>query len=213
MLDIEYDSTRLVGTTTQEERVILKAAVTTLHEAIKKAISLELDIDYNEINGGWRPRMKEDGGSHIEMFFYDNLSSGAGYSSLIGSILDKVLIRTRNILTNCECSRSCKNCLDNYYNQRNHDLFDRNLAIQLLDYAELGKYPLPYDKATQEKLLVPLKKLIIEDGCGQDIQNVEMEVIPALLRKSKTDGKLLFNQYDLTDWLPNAFITFRNSRH
>lgn len=213
MLDIEYDSTRLVGTTTQEERVILKAAVTTLHEAIKKAISLELDIDYNEINGGWRPRMKEDGGSHIEMFFYDNLSSGAGYSSLIGSILDKVLIRTRNILTNCECSRSCKNCLDNYYNQRNHDLFDRNLAMQLLDYAELGKYPLPYDKATQDKLLVPLKKLIIEDGCGEDIQNVEMEVIPALLRKSKIDGKLLFNQYDLTDWLPNAFITFRNSRH
>ena len=103
--------------------------------------------------------------------------------------------------------------MDNYYNQRNHDLFDRNLAMQLLDYAELGKYPLPYDKATQDKLLVPLKKLIIEDGCGEDIQNVEMEVIPALLRKSKTDGKLLFNQYDLTDWLPNAFITFRNSRH
>ena len=27
-----------------------------------------------------------------------------------------------------------KNCLDNYYNQRNHDFFDRHVGLQLLDY-------------------------------------------------------------------------------
>ena len=52
MLDIAYDSNKLVSMRTSEERAILRSAVTTLHEAIKKAASLELGIDYNEINGG-----------------------------------------------------------------------------------------------------------------------------------------------------------------
>lgn len=211
MLDIEYDSNRLVGMSNSEEKAILRSAVTTLHEAMKKAISLELDIDYNEISGGWRPRIKRDGNSHIEMFFYDNLTSGAGYSSLIGTILDKVLIRTRDILNNCECSRSCKNCLDNYYNQRNHYLFDRNLGLQLLDYAELNKYPAKYEKAENDAMLYPLLKLIEEDGSRKIPETLSLEVIPALMKKDNSDPqKLYFNPYDLTDWLPNAFMTFRD---
>lgn len=211
MLDIEYDSNKLVGMDNAEEKAILRSAVTTLHEAIKKAISLELDIDYNEISGGWRPRIRRNGESHIEMFFYDNLTSGAGYSSLIGSILDRVLIRARELLTTCECSRSCKNCLDNYFNQRNHYLFDRNLGLQLLDYAELKKYPEKYDEKLQKSFLYPLIKLIKEDGSRQIPAELSFEVIPALLKKDYSDTKkLYFNPYDLTDWLPNAFMTFRN---
>lgn len=210
MLDIEYDTDRLVSNRNAEEKAILRAAVTTLHEAITKAVSLELDIDYNEIRGGWRPRLNTNGESHIEMFFYDNLTSGAGYSSLIGSILDKVLNRTRDILTQCECSRTCKNCLDNYYNQRNHQLFNRHLGLQLLDYAELREYPKEYSESDQKSLLLPLVKLINEDN--MDINSVQFEVIPALLRKPENlDKKLYLNPYDLTDWLPNAFMTFRNS--
>ena len=53
MLDIEYDSERLVDISSSENKIILRAAVTTLLEAMRKAISLELDIDYNEINAGW----------------------------------------------------------------------------------------------------------------------------------------------------------------
>ncbi len=211
MLDIEYDSNKLVGINNSEEKAILRAAVTTLHEAMKKAISLELDIDYNEISGGWRPRIKRDGNSHIEMFFYDNLTSGAGYSSLIGTILDRVLVRTREILSNCECSRSCKNCLDNYYNQRNHYLFDRKLGLQLLDYAELNKYPSKYDKEETDAMVYPLLKLIEEDGSRKFPKSLSLEVIPALMKKDNSDPqKLYFNPYDLTDWLPNAFMTFRD---
>ena len=53
MLDIEYDTTKLVSNKTTQEKILLRIAATTLQEAIKKAVSLELDIDYNEINGGW----------------------------------------------------------------------------------------------------------------------------------------------------------------
>lgn len=211
MLDITYDSNRLVGTHDQKEKSILRAAVTTLHEAIKKAASLELGIDYNEINGGWRPRMSDGSNSHIEMFFYDNLSSGAGYSSMIGSILDKVLIRVREIFTDCDCTRSCKNCLDNFYNQRNHLLFDRNLGLQLLDYAELNRYPDEYSKYEQELYLLPLLRLIKESDDTKDMILPNINVIPALLKKPMhRQNRVYFNPYDLSDWLPNAFMEIKN---
>ena len=135
MLDILYDTKKLVSRKDSEEKVILKSAATTLHEAIKKAVSLSLDIDFNEISGGWRTRYEENGEAHIEMFFYDNLASGAGYSSLIGQdgVLEDVLYRARDILTSCNCSKSCRNCLDNFYNQKNHSVFDRMLGLQLLE--------------------------------------------------------------------------------
>jgi hypothetical protein len=212
MLDISYDSAKLVGNKNAEEKSILRAAVTTLHEAIKKAVSLVLDIDYNEISGGWRPRIKVDGDSHIEMFFYDNLTSGAGYSSLIGSILDEVLEHARIILSECECSRTCKNCLDNYWNQRNHQLFDRHLGLQLLNYAQFGQLPDEYDYGEQQALLVSLQKLISEGrDTPQTNPQIGFEVIPALLKKPEnTRTKIFLNPYDLSDWLPNAFMTYRN---
>ena len=130
---------------------------------------------------------------------------------MIGTILDKVLERTREILTKCECSRSCKNCLDNYYNQWNHYLFDRTLGLQLLDYAELKKYPSKYDEMEKNVLLYPLLKLIEEDGSRKIPETLSFEFVPALLKKENSDPqKLYFNPYDLTDWLPNAFMTFRD---
>lgn len=212
MLDISYDTEKLVGNKNAEEQNILRAAVTTLHEAIKKAVSLVLDIDYNEISGGWRPRIKFNGDSHIEMFFYDNLTSGAGYSSLIGLILDKVLDHARIILSECECSRTCKNCLDNFWNQRNHQLFNRSLGLQLLNYAQFGQLPDKYNKSEQEEFLIPLKKLILEDGdMPRTSPRIEFEVIPAILKKPENIRTRIFlNPYDLSDWLPNAFMTYRN---
>lgn len=212
MLDISYDSTKLVGNSNTEEKSINRAAITTLHEALRKAVSLILDIDYNEISGGWRPRIKNDGRSHIEMFFYDSLTSGAGYSSLIGSILDKVLNKARLILTECECSNSCKNCLDNYWNQRNHQLFNRDLGLQLLNYAQFGLLPDRYDSAEQQRFFQPLQKLISED-IGNSSQNppIEFEVLPAILKKPDSSrSKMYLNPYDLSDWLPNTFVKYRN---
>lgn len=213
MLDINYDTQKLVSRYDNEERTILRSAATTLHEAIKKAVSLSLDIDYNEINGGWRTRFEENGEAHIEMFFYDNLTSGAGYSSLIGEdgVLDDVLTRTKRILKECTCSRSCRNCLDNFYNQRNHDLFDRTLAMQLLEYALNGKYPGDYSQKEQESYLVPLKKLIKESkGILEENDDIlKFEVIPSLRKRERNEeGKLYLNPYNLSDWLPNTFIQY-----
>ena len=215
MLDILYDTEALVSRKDSEEKNILRSAATTLHEAIKKAVSLTLDIDFNEINGGWRTRYEEDGEAHIEMFFYDNLTSGAGYSSLIGEdgVLDEVLARAEEILSGCTCSRSCRNCLDNFYNQRNHDIFDRNLGLQLLQYALKKEYPGDYSAEKQERYLVPLKKLISESGAeGKD--ELQFEVIPSLRKRIRDEkGKMYLNLYNLSDWLPNTFIEYIEKTH
>ena len=211
MLDIFYDADALVSRKDNEEKSILRSAATTLHEAIKKAVSLSLDIDFNEINGGWRTRYEQDGEAHIEMFFYDNLTSGAGYSSLIGEpgVLDDVFIRAKDILSNCICSRACRNCLDNFYNQRNHSLFNRNLGLQLLQYALDGKYPNDYSPEQQEEYLAPLRKLINESTAGNEGKKIQFEVIPSLRKRVRDEkGKLYLNPYNLSDWLPNTFMEY-----
>ena len=216
MIDIKYDSETLVTNFDSEEKSILRSAATTLHEAIKKAASLSLDIDYNEISGGWRTRYEEAGDSHIEMFFYDNLTSGAGYSSMLGEagVLEDVFARTKRILTDCSCSRSCRNCLDNFYNQRNHDQFDRTLALQLLEYALEGKYPEDYAMDEQEAILAPLKKLIRESRDTKSVEAISFEVIPSLRKRIRDEkGKLYLNPYNLSDWLPNAFMEYMNKVH
>ena len=211
LLDITYDSSKLVGRETAQERIILKSAATTLLEALRKATSQELQIDYNEINGGWMSRTDSDGMLHLELFFYDNLTSGAGYSSLIGSVLDKILLRARAILSECECSRACKNCLDNYYNQRSHEFFDRHLGLQLLDYAEYGQLPDDYSPEEQKLYLMGLKRLICEEmSISEDQIPVQFEVLPALRKKkANTAAKMIVNPYDLSDWLPNTFLDYR----
>lgn len=209
MLDIRYDTTKLVGNRSMEEKSILKSAATTMHEALRKAVSLVLDIDYSEINGGWRFRASGDKSSHIEMFFYDNLSSGAGYSSLIGSILGEAFEKAREILSNCGCTRSCRYCLDNYYNQRNHEFFDRQLGLQLLNYAEYGLIPEDYEDIQQETYLYPLRKLIAED-LGDPNPTIHFRVVPALRKKEQnTKDQMTLNPYDLSDWLPNTIVKYR----
>jgi len=208
MLDIAYDTQKLVSNGNLKERAILNSAVTTLHEAVRKAVALELDIDYSEISGGWMFRNRPTPElSHIEMFFYDNLASGAGYSSLIGGMLNKILPRAREILSSCTCTKTCKNCLDNFYNQRNHSLFDRFLGLQLLDYMEKRVLPSDYSKDEQDDKLVPLKHLIA-DSRGK-FKHITIEVVPALRKKLNDTGDIMYlNSYDLTDWLPNTFMRF-----
>lgn len=210
MLDISYDSNKLVSIYDPEEKAILKSAATSLHEALKKAISLTLDIDFNEVNGGWRFRSDKGGESHIEMYFYDKLSSGAGYSSLIGeeSIMEEVLLRAKKVLSDCSCYRSCKNCLDNFYNQRNHNYFNRFIGLELFDYAVYGKYPSDFSKDEQNDYLKPLIKLIEESDLGFK-KDVEFKVIPSLRKRKRNEkGVIYFNPINLSDWLPNAFTEF-----
>ena len=91
-------------------------------------------------------------------------------------------------------------------------MFDRHLGLQLLNYAQFEQLPDEYDNIEQQALLVPLQKLISEDkDTPQPNPQIEFEVIPAILKKPEnTSTRIFLNPYDLSDWLPNAFMTYRN---
>lgn len=91
-------------------------------------------------------------------------------------------------------------------------MFDRHLGLQLLNYAQFGQFPDEYDSSEQQALLSPLLKLISEDmDTPQPNLSVLFEVMPAILKKpDNTRRKIYYNPYDLTDWLPNAFMSFKN---
>ena len=216
MLEFTYDSYKLT-----DDKRIQKSAIESMMEALHRAITLELDIDYNEIKCGYITRRASDkrGIIYIEMFFYDNLSSGAGYSSQIGKNLSSIISRTYDVL-DCDCDKSCRHCLDNFWNQRRHFLLNRKLALQLLDWTVKSKVPNSYSNKEQEEFLVPLK--VMFDDVGDKLanragsyyyHNTKIEVLPSLLHKpTDTDEIVYLSYHDLTDWLPDAFMrVFRRS--
>ena len=60
----------------------LKRAATTVAEAMKKAATIVLDVEYDEIQAGYRVR-KGDNETYVDVYLYDSLSSGAGYDHIV----------------------------------------------------------------------------------------------------------------------------------
>jgi hypothetical protein len=130
---------------------------------------------------------------------------------MIGQYLNEILETAHHILGDCKCSRTCKNCLDNFWNQKSHAHFDRRLGMQLLNYARFGRLPESYSEDEQKLFLAPLEKLIAEDRDLHSNEKVVFEVIPALRKKPiSSKEKMYLNPYDLSDWLPNTFIDYKN---
>jgi len=100
MIELHYNTSVL-----SSEDKIIKAATETVVEALHQAITQVLEIDYREINCGHILRYLDDGNLNIEIFFYDNLSSGAGYCSQITSRLDDILDMALKKLE-CECDKN-----------------------------------------------------------------------------------------------------------
>ena len=81
-----------------------------------------------------------------------------------------------------------------------------------MDYAEGNLYPEEYSEIEQKKYLMPLLKLIHEDKDADGKALPNFCVVPALYKKpDNTKTNLWYNPYDLSDWLPNAFMTFKNT--
>ena len=109
---------------------------------------------------GYRYR-KNQKDSFIDLYIYDQLSSGAGYSSHLEELISELLAKTKDIL-NCSnnCESACYHCLKHYRNQFVHDNLDRFAAIDLLNWGIEGKLPdiIDYDK--QKKYVKPIESII-----------------------------------------------------
>ena len=130
-----------------------------LSEALRLQTSKILDIEFIEINSGYRLR-QESTCVHADIYMYDNLSSGAGYSSGIVSQIDGLLSATESFLNSCTCENACKNCLKHYRNQNYHSVLDRFAALDLLFWAKNGLvHPdIPLEKQFQK--ISPLRMIL-----------------------------------------------------
>lgn len=62
--------------------------------------------------------------------------------------------------------------------------------------------------------LAPLKKLIRESKDVSLEDGIAFEVIPSLRKRIRDEkGKLYLNPYNLSDWLPNAFMDYLGKIH
>lgn len=164
MLVLTFDMpTDSVETSTEDAREWLKKASTSLAEALKKAAAILLDIEYDEIQAGYRIR-HGDGITNVDIYLYDSLSSGAGYCAQIGELVEELFIKAREILSGCDCDSACQRCLKHYRNQRIQYDLDRFMAIELLNYGQTHEIPPILSAPEALDAILPLRQLLRDEG-------------------------------------------------
>ena len=106
VFELEIDKSKINCEKNKNGKMILKNAAITLTEAIILASARILDVEFSEIKGGTRIRHSKEL-MYIDIFLFDSLSSGAGYSSQLANISEKLFDETKNILKDCSCDSSC----------------------------------------------------------------------------------------------------------
>ena len=152
----------------------IKNAATTTAEAMRKAATIMLDVEFDEVQAGYRIRPDEDS-VKVDVYLYDSLSSGAGYCAQAGERTEELLQNTLNILRGCNCDHACYECLKHYRNQRIHNKLDRNTAIELIEYGRNRTMPAILSTEETYLLVKPLTHLL--NGFGISVVNAENAVL------------------------------------
>ena len=196
----------------------LKRASFSLAEAFRLAAVDMLDVDFSELCVGSRIRYGSDA-CYVDIYLYDSLSSGAGYSSLLGNdkALEGILSRTRDILQGCDCDSACIECLVHYQNKMVHKHLDRHCACELLDYAQHGLVRAATRKGSAE-LFAPLKEAllletdaqveIVQEGLHVSLfgRAITVKAIPDMANKeARAGGEFVFWERQLEKSLPVVF--------
>lgn len=118
----------------------------TICEALTKAACISLELEPTELQAEYRAAMTSAGpsGAEAEIYIYDTLPGGAGFSRRVGELLGlSVFNDALRILEECPegCDRSCYRCLRSYKNKFEHDLLDRAIGASLLRFLLTGEQP------------------------------------------------------------------------
>ncbi|SDB53970.1 DEAD/DEAH box helicase [Butyrivibrio sp. INlla16] len=146
------------------EAMWIDSASQTLTEALVLAAGQLLDVEFNDLKGGYR--LRYDGARvNVDIFLFDSLSSGAGYSSMLAGRLTDLLKEAEHVLDcKANCATACHNCLKHYWNQRVHNKLDRHLARELLDWSRNQKMADPISYEKQKVLVKGIKETALIDA-------------------------------------------------
>jgi hypothetical protein len=207
VIEIPLDSSINTYEPNNRKKRWIDRAGRSLAEAVRLQTSALLDIDITELNAGFRVR-HGDTGICIDIYMYDSLSSGAGYSSGIASQIQELLKGTRAFLSGCTCENACQECLKHYRNSFYHSTLDRHAALDLLGWAEedILASPIPLD--SQQDMLKPLTAILRyygvdvrfnEDGTIVESggKTMNLKVFPSMLAAAEEEGTILVRDFDV----------------
>ena len=137
-------------------------ALRTVCEAVTAAGCDLLELEHTELQAEYRPALTAAGqaGQEAEIYIYDTLAGGAGFSRRVEQLGDGLFERALELLIRCPegCDRSCYRCLRSYKNKFEHDLLDRHLGATLLRYMLNGG-----DLVVDRARLSAMTDLLFED--------------------------------------------------
>lgn len=121
---------------------LTEVAMRTLAEAVSRAATELLQIEHGEVVAEYRAAVTEAGvlGQEVELFTFDTLPGGAGFSRAAAEDPLVLLQKARKIMENCKgkCESSCYRCLRSFRNRLDHSLLDRHVGISFVDYLLTG---------------------------------------------------------------------------
>ena len=199
----------------------LTRASASLAEGLRLVAGEKLDIEFTELITGYRIRDNKRG-IFVDIYMYDSLSSGAGYSEYLSSLIGELLQDTYDYLEQCNCASACYDCLKHYRNQHIHGKLDRHAALDLLRWGERSQLPGDLNDDAQWALLNPLKSILFEAGVKLNVDanritaimgdsTKKLIVYPAMIRKEPAHDTIAVSDYLLKYAKPTAVEYILNS--
>jgi hypothetical protein len=175
-------------------------ALRTVSEALAKAASQLLEIEPAELMAEYRPSLTPEGreGLKAEIFLYDTLPGGAGFSSQLVGCGKKLFQRALTLMKTCpeNCEASCYRCLRSFKNKFEHRLLDRHVGAELVEYLLTGTQA-EFDAQRLQKSTT----LLYNDLLRQGLSGVEFQ----------RDVAFSLNDHDDVE-LPILAVTDRGER-
>jgi hypothetical protein len=199
----------------------LQAAAHSLANALAIVAAAYLEIDERELQCGHRLGTVAGGNAVLDVYVYDTLTGGAGYSRLVGRNFPRIFDATMKRLLACDCATSCTKCLQTYANRMSQSLLDRHLALDLARYVRDGVAPMQADSVRQRAELQPLLGMLKLDGWATERsrdfgavvtkgnRTLSIGLRPALLHASALQGpeaERLLSDFEVKKDLPSCLI-------
>lgn len=170
---------------------VARVALKSLAEALAAAACKVLSLESGELSA--EPRMAQTAagrlGHEAEIFFYDAVPGGAGYSQEAVTRLGELFAQAAELLEKCPggCDQSCYRCLRSWQNRWLHSLLDRHLALDLLKHIQAGEQPQLLTER-RSKAAETMRRYLDDEGRTTRLNGERLEV----------DGRAVWITHSLT---------------
>jgi len=165
-----------------------EAYYTSIKGAILQGIQIALNVEESEVRGILKPNPTKEG--EFKIIIYEKTEGGVGIVKAMAekARLKEIIGRAREILHEGDsngCQKACYECLLSYYNQIEHALMDRNLALEFLRQYSDPDISIAHQKERYQELY---------DKCDSDFERAVLDKIVELGLPLPDDGQnIIYN--------------------